>query len=107
MRFKTHAERNGSLMFTVFNTEDEMHRALAAIDNDDLLFDEVVVLVEDGKSWRPIARSAWLADLPDKGTTELRSEIELNRWLDEVPVRWALFSDDTCLRRAISRTFWA
>ena len=104
MRFKTHAERNGELMFTEFPNEEAMHRAIAEVSNEDLLFDEISVFVEDGKGWKLIAVSRWLVDHPRKGTVVTD---DLERWLDRAPVRWSLFSDHDCLAYAISRTFWA
>lgn len=106
MKFKTHSERNGELMFTVFDTEKAMHEAIAKVPKEELFFDRVSVFVEDGKGWKLIACSGWLADLPDKGTIKLREERVLYR-LGEVPIRWQLFSDDEALDRSISRTFFA
>ena len=94
MKFKTHANKNGDLMFSVFDGLPALYAALAK-NEDTLLFDEVSVFVEDGDEWDLLTTSEILLDAPGLPTETIRGESKISSALEEGhALRWVLFSDD-------------
>lgn len=113
MRFRTHHSSIGGLMFREFDSQEDLFAAVAA-NKEELLFTELVVLVEDNTTqsgWELLAKSTHLVDFvePRKddllypgqedrlpgGTWESDDADAVSGALDRGAfVRWVLFSDD-------------
>lgn len=103
MKFKTHSERNGSLMFTVFDSEAELREALASLSDADLAEDTVRIFMEDADvGWRLIAHSEWMIIHSEKGV--IFSD-DLHIWQKKThPIWWTLSCQDN-LENRYSRFF--
>ena len=110
MRFKTHSERVGDLMFAEHESLGALHAALVS-NREDLLFDNVLVLIEDKtkfSGWAILTKSYHIVDTCDPDTRGHDEENDgeeggytredLYEALDGGAfVRWMLFSDDDAL----------
>ena len=102
MRFKTHARKCGDLMFTEFDSWDELVAVLRRNRNEGLLFDEVTLLVGDTGNWTPLTSSYVIDDQGNRYEEAGDVSCALERG---TPLRWVLFSDDEPLTCCLSEIF--